>query len=337
MALCGEINALTESVKLTKVAFLCCSVFSLHLEEAHAAPAHTVKAIVIGTDGALIPEFVVTIKPVSQKPELNARKRFKSGEFMISGLTKDRYQLQIYSPLYIPARLDFDFKSSARSTEYSIVILQKYRNEKRLIPGAEYTISAKTLQEKIPSEAENAYMKGVTLHREGRLDEALIEYGSALRIYPNFLRALEDIGAVFILFNRPDSALTFLRRARDIDDRNIVVNLNTGIALTEQGDYSEALKLFKNVVSRNQRLALAHYYIARIHYLQKQYEEAEQSIQRAIESDPQLLEASILMIDISLQRKKYDQAREALLRVRQALDNKMISKFIDDQLSTLGS
>ncbi len=45
----------------------------------------------------------------------------------------------------------------------------------------------------------------------------------------------------------------------------------------------------------------------------------------------------MLMIDISLQRKKYDQAREALLHVRQALDNKMISKFIDEQLSTLGS
>ncbi len=307
------------------------------MEQAHGALAHTVRGVVIATDGAVIPEFAVTIKPVSQRPELAARKRFKNGEFMISGLTKDRYQLQINSPLYVPERLDLDFKSDARSTEYSIVILHAYRNERRLMPGSEYTVSAKTLQERIPATAEDAYMKGVTLHREGRLQEALMEYGSALRIYPNFVGALADISAVFILFNRPESALVFLRRAHDIDERNMTVNLNIGIALMEQGDNSDAMKLFKNVLSTNQRLALAHYFIAKIYYLQRQYEEAEQSIRRAIENDPHMLEASILMIDISLQEKKYDQAREALLHVRQALDNDRISKFIDEQLSTLGS
>ena len=43
------------------------------------------------------------------------------------------------------------------------------------------------------------------------------------------------------------------------------------------------------------------------------------------------------MINISLQEKKYDQARDALMHVRQAMDNTMVSKFIDEQLSTLGS
>jgi len=307
------------------------------MEQAHAAPARTVRGVVIAPDGAVIPEFAVAIRPVSQRPELFARKRFKNGEFMFSGLTRERYQLQISSPLHVPARLDLDFKSDARSTEYSIVILHAYRNERRLTPGAEYTVSARTLQEKIPATAEDAYMKGVRLHREGRLQEALVEYGGALRIYPNFVRALTDLSAVFIIFNRPESALVFLRRAHDIDDRNMTVNLNIGIALTEQGDYADAMKLFKNVLSTNPRLALAHYYIARIQYSQKQYEDAEQSIRRAIESDPHMLEAAMLMVDISLQEKKYGQAREALLHVRQELDNERISKFIDEELSTFGS
>jgi Flp pilus assembly protein TadD len=323
-------------MKLTKavlLGFLLCTL----IEWGHAAPPHTVRGVVISTDGTVIPEFSITVRALSQNPELCPRKRFKNGEFTISGLTRDRYQLQIDSPLYIPARLDFDLKSSTRPTEYPIVILHSYRNEHRVTPGEEYTVSAKTLQEKIPADAEDAYMKAVALHREGRLQEALIQYGTAIRIHPNFVRALGDLSAVFILFNQPESALTYLRRANQIDDHNVVIKANMGIALTEQCDYAGAMKLFKSILAVSPRLAFAHYYVARIHYLQKKYEDAEQSIRHAIENDPRMLEASMLMIDITLQQRKYDQAREALLHVRQAIDNKIISRFIDEQLATLGS
>jgi len=274
---------------------------------------------------------------MSTKPELYPRKRYKNGEFTVNGLKNDKYQLRISSPLYIPTRLDFDFKSDDRPTEYSIVILHSYRNEPRSLPGIAYTVSVKALQQKIPDAARDAYLKGVDLHREGHLDEALMEYGKALRDFPYYVQALSDLGSIFILFNRPESALTFLRRAQEIEDRNLVVNLNIAIALSEQGDYSGAMKLFKKVLSTNPRLALAEYYMAKVGYLQKKYREAEEHAAQAIEDDPHLLDASLLMIDISLKQKKYEQARAALLHMREAMDNNRISRFIDEQLSTLGS
>jgi tetratricopeptide (TPR) repeat protein len=326
-------------MKLTKAVLTLCCLFCLQIDWAHAAAAHTVRGVVITTDGTVVPEFIITVRHATQKPELFTRKRFKNGEFTLSGLTKDKYQLRISAPLYITARLDFDFKSVTRPTEYSIVILHTYRNEARLQPGAAYTVSLKTLQEKdkIPDTARGAYMKGVQLHREGSLEQALVEYGKALRIYPNYVQALGDLGTIFILFNHPESALTFLRRAHDLDSCNVVINLNIAIALTEQEDYSGAVKVFKNILSTNPRLGLAQYYLAKVYYSQKKYEAAEEYIRQAIVNDPHLLEASLLMINISLQEKKYDQAREALLHVRRAMDNTMISKFIDEQLSTLGS
>ena len=285
----------------------------------------------------MVPEFTVTVRHVSNKPELFSRRRYKNGEFTVNGLKNDKYQIHISSPLYIPTRLDFDFKSDDRPTEYSIVILHTYRNEPRFLPGVAYTVSVKTLQRKIPEAATEAYLKGVDLHREGRLEEALMEYGKALRLYPNYVQALSDLGSIFILFNRPESALTFLRRAHDLDDCNLVVNFNIAIALTEQGSYSDAMKLFKKVLSTNPRMALAQYYMAKVDYLQKKYTDAEEYATQAIGNDPQLLDASLLLIDISLKQKKYDQARAALLHIREAMDNKRISKFIDEQLSMIGS
>jgi tetratricopeptide (TPR) repeat protein len=324
-------------MKLTKAVLIFCCLFCLQIDWAHAAAAHTVRGVVITTDGTVVPEFTITIKHPALKPELFTRKRFKKGEFTINGLTKDKYQLRISAPLYITARLDFDFKVETRPTEYSIVILHTYRNETRLQPGAAYSVSVKALQDKVPQAAKDAYLRGVELHREGSLEQALIEYGKALRAYPNYVQALGDLGTIFILYNHPESALTFLRRAHDIDNCNVVINLNIAIALTEQEDYSGAVKIFKSILSTNPHLGLAQYYMAKVYYLQKKYEAAEQYVQQAIANEPNLLEASLLMINVSLQEKKYDQAREALLHVRQAMDNTMISKFIDEQLSTLGS
>jgi len=323
-------------MSLTKVVLLCYLVSCFYIEWANADTTHTVRGVIIARDGAVIPQFDITVKHVSQEPELHSRKRFKNGEFTIGGLAKGRYQLQISAPLYVPTRLDFDFNSAARPTEYTIVILHRYRNESQFTPDAAYTVSAKNLQEKIPAKAKDAYTKAVELHREGRLQDALIEYGKALQAYPNFVPALGDLSAILMLFNQPESALTFLRRAHEIDGRNVIVNLNIGIALTAQNDYSGAMKFFKNVLDKYPRLALAHYHIARVQYLQKKYEDAERSVRYAIENDPHLVQASVLMINISLKQNKYDQAREALSHVRQAMDNKIISKFIDEQLSTLG-
>jgi tetratricopeptide (TPR) repeat protein len=320
----------------TKAAFIFC-LLCLQIDWVQAATAHTVRGVVVTPDGTPLPEFTITVRRESQKPELYPRRHYKNGEFTVGQLTGDKYQLRISSPHYVEAKLDFDFKSLSRSTEYSIVVLHPYRNETRLLPGAADTVSVRALQEKIPDEARNAYLKGVERHREGRLEEAAIQYGKALRAYPDYTSALGDLGTIYILYNQPQSALTFLRRAQQIEEGNIIISLNIAIALTEQGEYSPAMKLFKDVLSRNPRVALAQYYVAKLDYLQKKYEEAERYVRQAREIDPHLLEASLLLVTISLKENKHDQAREALLQIRQTMDNKMISSFIDEQLLALGS
>jgi hypothetical protein len=53
--------------------------------------------------------------------------------------------------------------------------------------------------------------------------------------------------------------------------------------------------------------------------------------------DPELLDAWLLVVNSSLEQKKYDQAREALTHIRQSINNGKVTAFIDEQLSTLGS
>lgn len=305
--------------------------------DAHANQPHTVRGVVITTDGTVVPEFSVVVRPIADKPELAERKHFKNGEFTIEGLTGDKYQLQINSPSFIPTRVDLDFKSKTALLDHRIIILHTFRNERRLSPGAVQKVSLRKLQEKIPDAAREAYEKGVELHRGGKLDDATMEYGKALRLYPNYVEAMSDLATIFLLYNRPESALTFLRRAQDLDDTNPVINLNTAIALTEQANYADAMRLLKKVLKDDPNTALAYFYEGRVHFLQKKYGEAREAALKAVGADPQLLDAWLLLVNASTEEKKYDQARTALTHIRQSINNGKVAAFIDEQLSTLGS
>jgi len=324
-------------MKFIKTVFILCALLCVRLQRADAATTHTVKGVVITSSGTVVPEFTVVVKHLTDKPELFRRLYFKDGEFNVGELPVGKYQLEISAPLFIDVRLTFDFTGHSSETDYRIVVLHLFRNEPRLVPGAAHTVSAKVLQQKIPPAAQEAYKTAVELHREGKLDEALINYGKALRNYPRYIDALTDIGAVLLLYNRPDSALLFLRRAQDVDDCNVIVNFNIAVALTEQGDYGGALKLVKEVLRTEPRMTWAQYFSGKIEYIQKKYDEAEKHVREALENDPGLIDALVLLYDISAQQKNYDQARDALERLRGIINNVMVTKFIDEQLSELGS
>jgi len=285
----------------------------------------------------VVPEFSVIVRLVSDKPQLLQRQQFRNGEFTINNLDAMQYQLQITAPTFVSTRLTVDFTSQLRPMEYSIVILHPFRNEARVTPLAANAVSVNQLQRKIPDTAREAYLRGVDLHREGKLDEAMIAYGMAIRSYPNFTEALTDIGTIFLLYNRPNSALSFLNRARDIDDRNTLVNYNIAIGLTQLGEYDDALKILKEILRREPRMAPAQYSMAKIHYLRKKYDEAETYLRQAVDNDPAFLDAWVLMIDVSTELKNYDQARDALQHVKNATGNRLLTKFIDEQLLALGS
>jgi tetratricopeptide (TPR) repeat protein len=284
----------------------------------------------------VVPEFSVVVRHVSDKPELFRRKHFKNGEFAISNLNSGKYQIIISSSQFITTKTITELKPET-PTDYSLIVLHPYRNEARLTPGAAYTVSAKTLQQKIPDAARDAYLRAVELHRDGKLDKALIEYGAAIRAYPKYLEALTDIGSIFLLFNRPDSALAFLRRAEEVDDCNPIINLNIAVALTEQSDYGGAQKMLKKVLQSEPRLAIAQFLNAQISYLQKKYDQAGEHVRAALASDPKLLDAWLLRIEISLKQQDHNDVRESLLHIREVTGSALVTEFIDQQLLALGS
>jgi tetratricopeptide (TPR) repeat protein len=334
----GIRNAFVSVMKLAKAVLILCVFFLLYIPAAHGNPAHTLRGVVITPDGTMVPEFTVTVRPVVDRPELIRRKHFKDGEFTLSGLKHEKYKIIVTAPLLVGVKLDVDFSKQATLTDYRIAILHHPRSGANLTteePG--YAISPKAMQQKIPDAARAAYQRGVDLHREGHLEEALVEYGQALRFYPNYIQVLGDLGTIYLLYNRPDSALAYLRRALEVDGANTAVRLNTAIALMVRGHYGEAANHLNDVIDAEPGNSLPVFYKAKLQYLERKYGMAEQTLRQALEGNSNLLDGWLLLVDIALEQKDYVTAREGLMHLREAMNNRMFSRFVDEQLSTLGS
>jgi tetratricopeptide (TPR) repeat protein len=324
-------------MKLTKAVLLLCTLFCIELKAADEVPGRTLRGAVITSDGTVVPEFTVIIRPAGTRPQLVRRKHFKDGEFMIDGLVLDRYQIQVTSPMYISVQLDVDFAAETKPRDYCIFLLHKYRNEPRFANPQAYTVSLKTLQQKVPDAARAAYQRGVDFHREGRLGEAIMAYGEALRLYPQYVQALSDVGTIYTLFNRPDSALAFLRRAQQVDHENSIVRLNIAIALLAKREYGAAWKVLEEALRNDTQKSLPLYFMASVQYAQKKYDEAERILRQAIEEDPRLLEAWVMLVNVAIERNNPATAREGLVHLREAMKDRMFSRFVDEQLAVLAN
>jgi len=120
---------------------------------------------------------------------------------------------------------------------------------------------------KVPPEAKQAYEEAMRQFKERQGDEAVGSLERAISIYPDYFRALNDLGVMYMKINRLDDATRVFERATKIAPRVYHPRLNLGIILTRRGKYKEAVILLDALYKENQsisevRVALADALIA---------------------------------------------------------------------------
>ena len=143
---------------------------------------------------------------------------------------------------------------------------------------------------RVPEEAKRAYEAAMRAFKEGRRDELIAGLERALSIYPDYYRALNGLGLVYMRMNRLDEATRLFERASKIAPRAHTPKLNLGIILTRRARYTEAVGLLEALHKENQaisevRIALADALIA---------------LNRLDEAEPQLRTA---LLDSKLDRQ----------------------------------
>jgi hypothetical protein len=91
----------------------------------------------------------------------------------------------------------------------------------------------------------------------------------------------------------------------------------------------------KEVARAAPRKSLVLYYMALLHFREGRYAEAEAQARLAIEQDSGMIEARVMLVNLELEQKNDEAARENLEGLRKAMNNGIFTKFVADQIATV--
>lgn len=163
--------------------------------------------------------------------------------------------------------------------------------------------------EAVANHYNNIAINEYAIHRE-TLDDALVMLDMALKIKPDFLRALNNKGAVLALMDRPEAAEAVYRKALRVNNAMPEANANLAGLLLKQGKFREAIPLSHRAVDYSPNNTEYRYRLALGYLYMGDYSEAYKQFRWIVRRDPadrRALHGSALAL---YHLGKYDKARE---------------------------
>ncbi|MSS71180.1 MAG: tetratricopeptide repeat protein [Candidatus Latescibacteria bacterium] len=142
--------------------------------------------------------------------------------------------------------------------------------------------------------------------RDGKGAVALFE--EVVRIDPNHAPAHRMLGAIWLGANRIEEAEAAYERARRIDNSaDSWFGLGMTAAAGDRNRKKEAVKRFRKALDRDPKMADARYQLALVLYSLRQ-RNAEEEMERVVETDPDYVEAYVALSRWAEQRSDRDEA-----------------------------
>jgi Flp pilus assembly protein TadD len=139
---------------------------------------------------------------------------------------------------------------------------------------------------KSPAKARPHNNLGNSYLKKGRLEEAMREFETAIRIQPDLPDSHNNLGIVYSTWTRFDEAIREYRTAIHLWPGYHEAYNNLGIAYKRQGRLEDAIREFRTAIDIQPDYAEAHYNLGNVYALQGRFEEAIREFQAAILLNP---------------------------------------------------
>jgi hypothetical protein len=128
----------------------------------------------------------------------------------------------------------------------------------------------------------------------GRLDDAAAAYRRAIRIQPDYIEAINDLGNILETLGRSDEAIAAFRQAILAAPGDADLHNNLGIALREKGRFGEAVDAYSRAIALDPRHADAHHNLGNALGQLGRLGDAQAACSRALEINPEDAQAKFL-------------------------------------------
>jgi len=120
---------------------------------------------------------------------------------------------------------------------YTPVFLRPYKGKPAATPGV---INA--MEANVDKNAVAAYEAGMKALGNGQTEDAILQLKRAIKLSSHYLRALNDLGVLYLQLNRLPEAAELFAQAVKVDQNFHLARLNLGVVLHRQGHDKEAVK-----------------------------------------------------------------------------------------------
>jgi len=135
---------------------------------------------------------------------------------------------------------------------------------------------------KVPVEARDAYEQAMKAVSENKPEAAISEFTRALSIFPQHLRALNDLGALYLKLDRLDEAVSTFTQAISLNPRFYFARLNLGVAYNRQKRFDESIRVLDNLVKDQPALSIARIQLAEALLVSQQMDAAMEQLRLAL-------------------------------------------------------
>jgi tetratricopeptide (TPR) repeat protein len=271
------------------------------------------------------------------------------GKFLITGdlVREADYTIRVESDERTFATTVATFRTFRNNVTYVPVFLKPLEERKRNPPAV-----LNVTDVNVPAKARDAYEQAMREVASGESEKAISDLKRAIGMYPRYLRALNDLGVLYLHLNQLADAAAFFEQAIKIDRTFLYPRLNLGVVLNRQGKHTEAGEILGQLYQENPQLgeaelpyadalaetgklaeaekvlrhalentslgnsaqAEAHFRLGAVLNRQNRFPEAVAELEKAIKLEPNAVMAHLQLGGALIQLKRLPQAERELLK-----------------------
>ena len=178
---------------------------------------------------------------------------------------------------------------------------------------------------------EETFNLAIKNHRENKIDIAQELYNKVLKINPDHLGALNNLGVIFKKLGQIQKAIDCYEKVIRIDPNNIDTHYNLGNTLKELGEHQKAIDCYEKAIKIKPNHLKALYNLGNALKELKDYQKAKDCYEKVIKIDPNYADAHNNLS--YLQIRKLDDFEKAIITSHKGLSIRLESfKFINQSI-----
>jgi len=158
--------------------------------------------------------------------------------------------------------------------------IQMMLRPRQAAPRPVGTVDASTAN--VPEPVRKLYKEALDSIQDGDSKKAIEELNDALKLAPNFVPALNELGLQYMRLKEYDKAEAALRKAIELVPDAFTLQLNFGILMLQKKNYVTAAGALERAVQKDNSSAAAHFHLGKALVNMAVYNKAEKELLQAI-------------------------------------------------------